>query len=117
MKTIFLFLLAIGFCGCATTNFADQEKITMNSWMGHTKAELIQSWGPPKSISTDGKDGEVYTYETSVNFSQSPGQVYTQYNNVYYTNPQNNVVTRSRMFYINKSGAIYSWLCKGRQGY
>ena len=118
MKPIYLFFsLALLQYSCATTNFADQEKTTMDSWIGHTKAELIRTWGPPKSISTDGQGGEIYVYDTSVNFGQTPGQVYTQNSNVYYTNPQSNVVTRSRMFYINKSGVIYTWLSQGRQGY
>lgn len=91
----------------------------MDSWLGSTKANLIQSWGPPNRTTNDGQGGEILVYEKSANLYQTPGTVYTQpYNNsIYYTQPRNNVVTRSRMFYINNKGVIYHWLCQGRQGY
>jgi len=117
MKNAYLFLITLMLCSCAATNFSKQEELTMNSWIGHSKAELIQTWGPPKSVSSDGKGGEIYTYEKSVSFGQTPGKVYSNSNNIYYTNPQSNVITRSRMFYMDNTGKIYHWLSQGRQGY
>jgi hypothetical protein len=117
MKNIYLLLFSTVFLySCASTKLEDQERATMQSWVGHNKSELIGTWGPPQKVSTDGQGGEIYIYDTTMNFGQSSGQVYSQNNKIYYTNPQSRVVTRSRMFYINKSGVIYSWLCQGRQG-
>ena len=120
MKNIIYFFSACLLTSClATSGLGDKEKEVMDSWMGSTKAQLIQSWGPPTKVASDGQGGEILIYDKSVSFAQSPGQVYTQpyNNNVYYTNPESNIITRSRMFYINKQGVIYHWLCQGRQGY
>jgi len=99
-------------------NFQDKEKEVMDSWMGSTKAELILEWGTPTQTTSDGQGGEILIYDRTVAFPQTPGQVYTQpYDpNIYYSNPQSNVVTRSKMFYVDKNGIIYHWLCQGRQG-
>ena len=32
----------------------------MQSWVGHHKSSLIQSWGPPSNITTDGKGKYIY---------------------------------------------------------
>lgn len=106
------------FSSCKTTSFAQKEKTTMDSWLGHSKAELLQSWGPPTKVDSDGQGGEILTYDKSVALTQTPGTVYNNgYGGINYTRPQNNVVTRSRMFYVNQQGKIYHWLAQGRQGY
>ena len=50
----FFFLIS----SCTSTNklskTQEEERATMESWMGHSKAELIQSWGPPTKITSDG---------------------------------------------------------------
>ncbi len=101
-----------------TQEWQEAEKKAMDSWMGSTKAQLIQQWGPPTKTTDDGQGGEILIYDRTVTFPQIPGQVYNQpYNpNLYYTTPQNRAVTRSRMFYVNKNGIIYHWLCQGREG-
>lgn len=119
MKTrnLLIVFLLILLSGCASMDWAAQEKITMDSWLGSSKTQLLQSWGVPANIASDGQGGEIYTYGITINFGQSAGQVYAGTNRVYYTNPQNMVVTRSRMFFIDQSGKIYHWLCQGKQGY
>lgn len=103
---------------CKTTSFAQKEKTMMDSWLGHTKAELLQSWGPPTKTDSDGQGGEILTYDKTVTLGQTPGTVYGNGNGgINYTRPNNNVVTRSRMFYVNQQGKIYHWLAQGRQGY
>ena len=47
MKFLSSVLLVLMLAGCATQ--AKYEKI-VNSWMGHSEAELIRSWGPPNSV-------------------------------------------------------------------
>lgn len=87
---------------------------SMQSWVGHTKAELYQSLGPPTRVTEDGQGGEILIYEQYINTGQTPGQVYQDYNgNVRYTNPQQNGYSRTRMFYVNERGVIYSWRWQG----
>lgn len=81
-----------------TKTFQQKEEETMNSWLNSHKSSLIQAWGPPDRVTSDGLDGEILIYEQTVHF------------------PEFGSVTRIRMFYVNKIGIIYNWLCKGRQG-
>lgn len=76
----------------------EEQKKVMDSWMGHHKSELIQSWGPPHRYESDGKGGEILVYEKSV----TRGAVI---NNTYYektTHPY-------QMFYADKDGKLYYW--------
>lgn len=63
----------------------------MDSWMGHSKQELLMKWGMPTRESSDGNGGQIvmYAYESYI-----PG-----YFNVW----------DYKMFYINASGNIYYW--------
>ena len=98
--------------------FKNKKKTTMNSWLGSTKAQLIQSWGPPTKVTSDAQGGEILIYDKTVKFPQNPGSVYQGYDNsIQYTNPESTTITRSRMFYVDANGKIYHWLCQGRQGY
>ena len=45
----------------------------MSSWIGKTKAELYQSWGPPNSKTDDGQGGELLIYSSVVNIGQNSG--------------------------------------------
>jgi len=83
-----------------TKTFKQQEEETMDSWLNHQKSELIQQMGPPDRTTNDAKDGEILIYEQTVNFPNPYGPV-----------------TRMRMFYVQKDGTIYYWLCKGKSGY
>ncbi len=86
----------------------------MNSWVGRTKAQLYQSWGPPNRITDDGQGGQILIYSATVNLTQTPGTVYNNNNGgINYTAPQNNQYSRTRMFYVNPSGVIYSWRWQG----
>ena len=86
----------------------------MNTWVGHHQSELIQAWGPPSQTTSDGNGGSVLIYGGYVDLGQTPGQVYTDgLGNVRYTNPQQNGYSRTRMFYVDANGYIYSWRWKG----
>lgn len=39
------------------------------STVGRTKQALLLNWGPPNSKSSDGNNGEIYTYTVSSTFS------------------------------------------------
>lgn len=124
MRTLVKFLvcsLVFFVYSCTTiskTGSSDKEKEVMDSWVGSTKAILISQWGPPTRVADDGQGGEILVYDKTAIFPQM-GYVYSNpYNSsAFYTNSQNNVVTRSRMFYVNDKGIIYHWLAQGRVGY
>jgi len=87
---------------------------TMQSWEGHHKSELYQKWGPPTRTTDDGLGGEILIYETWINTGQTAGQVYQNPNgSIGYTAPKQNGYLRTRMFYVNKNGIIYSWRWQG----
>lgn len=104
LLTTFLF-----FTGCATTT-----NNILDSWVGSHQSELIASWGPPNQTTTDGKGGTILIYGSYVNLGQSPGRASVDYfGNVIYTNPQQRGYERTRMFYVNPEGYIYSWRWQG----
>ena len=121
MKSKNLLLLVLFLSSCASTHLSKvqvEEQKMMNTWIGHSKSELLRTWGPAKNISSDGQGGEIYSFEKTMSFGQSAGQVYAgSSNNIYYTNPQNRVATRVYNFFIDKTGKIYTWQLSGRQGY
>jgi len=114
MNKLFVLLLLVLY-GCATTSKSPSEKEVMDSWLGSTKAELVLKWGPPVRIADDGQGGEIYVYEKQITFGQFPGSVKSTSTGLSYTNARSATVIRSRMFYINKEGKIYHWLCEGRE--
>jgi len=86
----------------------------MDSWMGHTKAELYQKWGPPSYVTDDGQGGEIVVYEYSIRGTQTPGSIYQGNNGtINYTAPQENTYKKTRMFYVNDKGLIYHWRWQG----
>jgi hypothetical protein len=73
--------------GCAT-----QVSKVMDSWIGKHEADLISSWGQPSIRTSDGQGGKVLLY----------GNV------AYSAAPQQNGYQRTRMFYVDPDGRIYS---------
>ena len=53
-----LLIAVLTLAGCAT---ARKE---MESMIGLSKANLVEKYGPPLRISSDGDVGEIYTYES-----------------------------------------------------
>jgi hypothetical protein len=95
--------------GCAS-----QVNKVMDSWVGHHQSEVIAEWGPPQSTASDGKGGTILIYGNYVNLGQQPGQARTDYyGNTTYTAPQQMGYQRTRMFYVDERGYIYSWRWQG----
>lgn len=97
-----------------STGCAAKLNRQMESWVGHHQSELIASWGPPNQTASDGKDGTILIYGNYVNLGQTPGQVRTDYyGNMAYTAPQQRGYNRTRMFYVDTRGYVYSWRWQG----
>ena len=110
MKKLKILTLLLIFINCSTTPQISNQQI-MESWMGGHKSALIQQWGPPNRITTDGQGGEIYIYESSSTSA-------TTFNNVFGVELNNPVTTlntnvKYRQFYINRNGKIYYWRSKG----
>jgi hypothetical protein len=105
---IFAVALVFAVAGCVSPSQ------TMQTWVGHHQSELIASWGPPQSTASDGAGGTILIYGGYVNLGQQPGQIVNNgYGNYSYTAPQQQGYQRSRMFYVNSNGIIYSWRWQG----
>lgn len=91
-EMLFILLLFI-FTSC------DTIKQTMDSWLGHTKAELYQSWGAPTYTNSDALGGEILTYAKNRTLSNQLYGGHVLYNNYeQYTD-----------FYVNADGVIYRY--------
>ena len=87
------------FTACATTTqIPEDNKKIMDSWLGHHKSNLIQSWGPPGRYESDGKGGEILIYESKE----------TRGLNVYGTYHEKTFYPY-KMFYADQNGKIYYW--------
>jgi len=105
---IIFFLSIILVQSCSSTKRLSLKEI-MDSWLGHSKVELIESWGPPTSTYNIGNGNEVLTYlqEWQIN-----GRTYyDQYNRQQYKAPQTRYC--KKMMYVNKYGKIYMWKTEG----
>ena len=60
--------------------------------MGHSKQEIIMSWGPPSRVADDGNGGELLIYGNQI--------FIPQYNLNYWD---------YKMMYVNNEGKIYYW--------
>lgn len=85
MKRIAGLLLLLALSGCASM---EDE---MNAWRGHTQAELIEKWGPPMSVSSDGQGGTILYYSHAAGYSST--QIW---------------------MYANKDGMLYYWRTRQR---
>ena len=65
----------------------------MDSWLGSYKVHLIEKWGPPARVTSNGSTGEVLIY------SEQSYNPFTHNSFYYYT-----------MFYADASGRIYRWM-------
>jgi len=106
-KAILIILLS-SLIGCSATKKLSLKE-TMDSWLGHSKTELIESWGPPTSSYNIGDGNEVLTF---LQEWQIDGKTYyDRYNRLQYKAPQKRYC--KRMIYVNKYGKIYRWKTEG----
>lgn len=103
MKKIF-FLSAIIFtiffisCGSSRKASDAKENALFNEWIGQPKSQLINQWGEPDSIATDGKNGQILTYKERLD--------YISVMNGNYTGPE---YSFKKDMYVNADSLIYYW--------
>jgi len=100
MKKIILITILLSLVSCSTTkrtSASRQKEVEkmMNNWIGSSKHDLLLTWGSPKSVSSDGNNGEILTFEELKRaFLQSYGYV---------------TVVHRYMFYVNNQSKVYTW--------
>lgn len=107
-KIILLVCIAL-LAGCA-----GKINETMESWVGSHESELIASWGPPQQVSGNGQGGKILVYQNYVNLGHTQGVATSDgYGNTRFSMPQSRGYSRTRMFYVNEAGYIYSFRWQG----
>jgi hypothetical protein len=85
--------------GCTTSKQIEaKETEALNSWIGSTKARLIQSWGAPTRTESDGQGGEILVYEDSRKIA-----------NVVYGTYMEKTISNYKEMFVNTNGKIYHW--------
>ena len=72
------------------------QREIMDSWLNHSKQELVMSWGPPSRVYDNSPNGEVLIWAQQgymPGFGGNPGITFWDY----------------KYMYIDNNGKIYSW--------
>lgn len=86
----------------------------MNSWIGHSKQELIMSFGIPSRIESDGAGGEIVVFAQQIYQAPSNNTIYTEGGSSTVHNSGYNFWAY-KLFFINKEGKVYHWLTQNQQ--
>jgi len=113
------FFVLVLMAGCSSSkHLSPDEKASLDEWIGKTRSDLIKTWGRPAKETTDGKGGEMITYDTSIVHAKPSTTIFNNGNRgLNNTAADTYVVTHSRIFYINPQAIIYRWEAEERQGY
>ena len=65
-RLVIVLLFSI-FQGCSVTKNSGESnsREVLNSWLGSTKNEILMEFGPPKSVTSDGNNGEILIYSNT----------------------------------------------------
>ena len=129
MKRIFILLLCLGVCGCATTA---KYEAKLNTLVGQNEDALIAAWGVPDKEYrlSDGKKAIAYVHKDTV---KSGGYTYTYPQTVYQSGtigdkvyrgtstsyvPETTPIQKFKLscntsFVINGDGKVESWHHEG----
>lgn len=109
-RYLFLIFILLLFYSCSPS-------ITeiMNSWIGHSKQELIMSFGIPSRIESDGAGGEIVVFAQQVYQAPSNSTIYTNSGSSSTVHNAGYNYWSYKMFFINKEGKIYHWLTQNQQ--
>lgn len=115
MKKILLILVAYSVILVSCVSSKVQTREVMDSWVGHTKQELLMSWGPPARVSSDGAGGEIIVYARQVYIPPQTSTFYDSYGGSSTSTLPAVNYWDYRMFWINKDGIVYHWMTQRQQ--
>lgn len=91
-------LLIISSCGPSRKATDRREDALFNSWLHHSKSELVQAWGMPDSVIAKSNGGEIFVYKERLGITDVMNENYSGKQYSY----------RKEM-YINTDSTIYYW--------
>ncbi len=99
-KILYAIMILSLLLSCNTTrkksiNKQQEFKQDMDSWLDSSKHDLLLTWGSPTSVSSDGNEGEILTFE--------------QLKRAYFPDFGYITVVNRYMFYINSQNIVYNW--------
>lgn len=113
-KLIFvLIVILITFVSCVSSKINTKE--VMDSWVGHTKQELLMSWGPPARVERDGAGGEILVFAQQVNIPPQTSTFYDGYGGSTTSTLPGVNYWDYKMFWVNQNGVIYHWMTQRQQ--
>ena len=99
--------------GCVASK-ASKISEAMDSWVGAHKSQLFMKWGPPTRTASDGKDGEILTYEYDKTGTKIKPDLWTTLglkSGGHDVGKTGNIA--KRLFWVNSEGKIYHWKWEG----
>lgn len=116
-KVTFIFAAAIFLSACATTA---KYEATLNSWLGHSANELVNSWGYPISTFEAPNGNTVYVYSSSGSYTMptNTNTTVNVYGNTAYANSTTTGGQTLRFwchtfFEVNSRKEITKWSWRG----
>lgn len=107
--------IAVAMIGCFHPIQARNN--VMQSWVGHSTADLIATWGPPSELFQDGSGGTVVVWIYQRNGVTTPASSTTtttgNTSQTVYQPSQSYGWTAYRMFWVDGKGVVYRWAWKG----
>lgn len=113
LKNGWVILITLSFIlpSCYTTKTTVTPiKSIMDSWIGHSEHDLIVSYGPPTTSTSDGQNGKVLSYEKAETIGlrspgyYAPGAIYRS-PDLYTSHTE----THYMQFFVKSTGEIYLW--------
>ena len=68
---LFVLCLALSSCGSIRQALVSMEEEYNRTWSGKSHSEIVQTFGAPDRVMSDGKDGSILVYERTELFSSS----------------------------------------------
>lgn len=96
--TSLIIILLFAACGPSRKATDRKSNSLFNEWLHQPKSQLVNQWGQPDSIMSDGKNGEILIYKEHTD--------YISVMNENYTGPQ---YSYRKEMYVNADSLIYFW--------
>ncbi len=122
IRPLALFLMILFIQGCATTAKFESK---LNSWVGYSERDLIESWGPPNNVYQVDSNQKIISYNKSMDVAlPNFGKTYqtsfvgnTAYTTSYGTDSPGSVNFSCKVSFTIENGMIIAWRHEGNYCY
>ncbi len=114
-----LFAALISFVAGCTGQSAQERQAVLDSWVGQTAQDLVDSWGYPSSQLTAPNGNTVYVYHSESDIPSIPSQgerdqeIYRGQEDLSGDETQNMTWTCDTSFEIDKNQTVVQWTTRG----